>query len=120
MSNPLFGFVHQAFSSSCPIGLLPEDAEITLAIRLKCDALPVRGPDRIAIGASQRELPRRGGAGKVDDPDVGVLAVVCRNCNPLAVWRNSRKGIRFLWQLQPLKPTALAVHRCEGSRRSPC
>ena len=76
MGNPFFRF-GEPFRGSGPVGLLPEDSEISFSIGLKGNPLPVRRPDRVAIRAAQRELPRRGAACKVDDPDVILSTVVC-------------------------------------------
>ena len=76
MGNPLFG-LRESLHGSGAIGLLPEDGEIAIAIGLESNPFSVRRPDGIAICTAQRELSRRRGAGKVDYPEVYLLAIVC-------------------------------------------
>src|SRR3954463_12985023 len=71
------------------IGRLPEDCEVPLAVRLKGDALAVRGPDRKTVVPSGREGLHRAPTGKVVDPDGRFLVVITRDRETLAVWRHT-------------------------------
>src|SRR5205823_4055415 len=77
-----------------PVGGLPEDTEVAVAIRLECDALAISRPERISIPATKGEPAHRRGARKVVDPYHRVLAVVGREDDAFAIGRHARTVIR--------------------------
>ena len=56
------------------IGRLPEDGEVAVSVRLKSDALAVRGPDWKTVVPCGREVLQQACAGEVVDPMVASLS----------------------------------------------
>src|SRR5262245_34800977 len=89
MFGTLFG-LRQPLRESGPVRLLPEDTEISLTIRLKCDPLAICRPNGISIPSTDRELLRGTRSRQVIGPDACVLAIVAPECDTLAVTRDTR------------------------------
>ena len=82
------------------IGALREDAQVALAVRLKCNPQAVGRPDRIPVPSLQRQPAHRAGAGEIVDPDVGLLTAVDADSEARAVARDARMSVVPRRQLQ--------------------
>lgn len=76
---PLVG-LGETRGGSAAVRPLPEDSQVSFAIRLKSRANPIWCPNRKPILAFERELSNRTAASPVVDPDVGVLSVFGADC----------------------------------------
>src|SRR5215813_6701502 len=90
----------QAFGRASTVDALPKDAKVSLAIRLKGNALTVSRPDGEAILAAKGELAHRMRAGKLVDPDVRVIPIVYCDSHSLSIRRDAWKLIGSRAKLQ--------------------
>src|SRR5215467_9473891 len=91
----------QTFGPASTVDALPEDAEVSLAIRLKGNALIVR-PDGKTILAAKSELAHRIRAGEFVDPDVRVIPIIYYDSHSLPIRRYAWKLIGRRAKIQRL------------------
>ncbi len=78
------------------VGTLVKDPPVSFSIGLKGDGLAVRRPNRIQVSTGKGQSARWTGGLEVDDPDVGVLAIVGRHRQLIAPRRYARMPGRLL------------------------
>src|SRR6516225_9158392 len=71
MGDTLIG-LRQPLGGTCTVGPLPKYGRVAFTIRLKCHAFAIRGPNRIMIRSSDRELARRNCASEIINPDIAI------------------------------------------------
>src|SRR5262245_31511347 len=79
----------QAFGRTSTIDALPIDAQVSLAIRLKGNALTVSRPDGKAILAAKGELAHRIHAGELVNPDVRFTPIIYSESHSLPIRRDA-------------------------------
>src|SRR5215471_7708988 len=90
----------QALGRASTVNALPIDTEVSLAIRLKGNALTVSRPDGKAILAAKGELAHRIRAGELVDPDVRVLPIIYSDSHSLPIRRDAWELIGSRAKLQ--------------------
>src|SRR5262249_16998015 len=86
-------WLSQAFGRATTVDALPKDAEVSLAIRLKGNALIISRPDGETILAAKGELAHRIRAGELVDPDVRVIPIIYSDSHSLPIRRDAWKLI---------------------------
>src|SRR6188474_288804 len=90
MTRTRLGF-RQPLGGAAAVRLLPEDAAVAVAIRLKGDPRAVRRPDREPVVAAEGQASHRAGTRDVMDRDDGLFAIVEDHGEVPAVGRPARR-----------------------------
>jgi hypothetical protein len=109
----------QAFDRASTVDALPKDAEVSLAIRLKGNALTVSRPDGEAILAAKSELAHRIRARELVDPNVRVIPIIYSDNHSLPIRRDAWKLIGSRAKLQRFD-SSVSVNEDENALAERC